>query len=66
MNWITNHVKPKLRAITTTKVEVPSNLWHRCPECEQMLFHRDLEDNLNVCTHCNNHMRISARNTPTW
>ena len=61
MNWITNHVKPKLRAITSPAVEVPSNLWHRCTECEQMLFHRDLEDNLNVCTYCGNHMRISAR-----
>ena len=26
--------------------EVPENLWHKCPACEQMIFHRDLETNL--------------------
>ena len=26
-----------------------------------MLFHRELSDNLNVCTHCDHHMGISPR-----
>jgi acetyl-CoA carboxylase carboxyl transferase subunit beta len=40
---------------------VPDNLWHKCPSCEQMIFHRDLERNLQVCTHCGHHMRLSAQ-----
>jgi acetyl-CoA carboxylase carboxyl transferase subunit beta len=59
MNWLTNFVRPKIRAIVK-KEDVPDNLWHRCPSCEQMLFHRDLVANLYVCTHCGHHMRISA------
>ncbi|HET9149577.1 MAG TPA: acetyl-CoA carboxylase, carboxyltransferase subunit beta [Alphaproteobacteria bacterium] len=59
MNWLTNFVRPKIRAIVK-KENVPDNLWHRCPACEQMIFHRDLVANLFVCTQCGHHMRISA------
>ncbi len=61
MNWLTNYVRPKIRSLVGVKSEVPENLWVQCPSCEQMLFHRDLEANLNVCSHCGHHMRLSAR-----
>lgn len=57
MNWLTNFVRPKLRALVARK-EAPENLWLKCPNCEQMLFHRDLEDSQQVCTHCEHHLRI--------
>jgi len=57
MNWLTNYVRPKIRALVARK-EVPDNLWHKCPTCEAMLFHRDLEENLSVCQHCGFHMRL--------
>ncbi|MBP2311356.1 acetyl-CoA carboxylase, carboxyltransferase subunit beta [Azospirillum soli] len=57
MNWLTNYVRPKIRALYARK-EVPDNLWHKCPNCEAMLFHRDLEEHLNVCQHCGFHMRL--------
>lgn len=41
--------------------EVPENLWSKCDECGTMLFHRELSDNLNVCTQCGHHMAISPR-----
>lgn len=59
MNWLTNFVKPKLRSLVGK--DVPDNLWHKCPGCEQMLFHRDLEENLHVCRHCDHHMRIDPQ-----
>ena len=31
MNWITNFVRPKLRAMVGKK-EVPDNLWETCPK----------------------------------
>jgi acetyl-CoA carboxylase carboxyl transferase subunit beta len=37
---------------------VPENLWHQCPSCERMIFHRDFEQNQRVCPHCSYHMRI--------
>lgn len=59
MNWLTNFVKPKLRSLVGK--DVPENLWHKCPGCEQMLFHRDLEENQHVCRHCGHHMRIDPQ-----
>ena len=60
MNWITNYVRPKIRALVQ-KPEVPDNLWEKCSSCSQMIFHRELENNLRVCPHCGFHMRIAAR-----
>ena len=59
MNWLTNAVLPKIKALVQTR-EVPDNLWHKCPACEQMIFHRELDQNLNVCPHCQHHMPIEA------
>ena len=60
MNWITNYVRPKLQALVR-KAEVPDNLWDKCPACEKMIFHRDLEANHRVCTPCGHHMRLPAK-----
>lgn len=61
MNWLTNYVRPKIRSLVGARTDVPDNLWHQCPSCEQMLFHRDLSENLCVCGHCGHHMRLPAR-----
>jgi acetyl-CoA carboxylase carboxyl transferase subunit beta len=60
MNWLTNFVRPKLRGLVGQKKDIPDNLWHKCPACGQMIFHRDLERNLKVCQHCGHHMRLAA------
>ncbi|MDQ1081404.1 acetyl-CoA carboxylase, carboxyltransferase subunit beta [Pseudoroseomonas cervicalis] len=59
MNWISEWALPKIQTWLGRK-EVPDNLWHKCPACEQMIFHRDLERAQHVCTHCGHHMRIAA------
>ena len=60
MNWITNYVRPRINSIFSRR-EVPENLWKKCDECGTMLFHRELADNLNVCTSCGHHMQLSPR-----
>ncbi|WP_136683406.1 acetyl-CoA carboxylase, carboxyltransferase subunit beta [Falsirhodobacter xinxiangensis] len=60
MNWISNYVRPKINSLFSRR-EVPENLWTKCPECGTMLFHRELSDNLNVCSNCDHHMAISPR-----
>jgi acetyl-CoA carboxylase carboxyl transferase subunit beta len=60
MNWITNYVRPKINSLFSRR-EVPENLWTKCPECGTMLFHRELADNLNVCSNCDHHMAITPR-----
>ncbi|WP_415182116.1 acetyl-CoA carboxylase, carboxyltransferase subunit beta [Phaeovulum sp.] len=60
MNWISNYVRPKINSLFSRR-EVPDNLWTKCPECGTMLFHRELADNLNVCSNCDHHMNITPR-----
>jgi acetyl-CoA carboxylase carboxyl transferase subunit beta len=60
MNWISNYVRPTINSLFSRR-EVPENLWTKCPECGTMLFHRELKDNLNVCTSCDHHMAITPR-----
>jgi len=60
MNWITNYVRPRINSIFSRR-EMPENLWTKCSECGTMLFHRELSDNLNVCTGCDHHMAITPR-----
>ena len=62
MNWLTNFVRPKIRALVTKEgKDVPDKLWLKCTACEQMSFHRELEANLRVCPHCGHHMRLDAK-----
>lgn len=60
MNWINNVVRPKIRSLWTTKREVPENLWVKCPETGEMVFHRDLEANQWVVPNSGYHMRMPA------
>jgi acetyl-CoA carboxylase carboxyl transferase subunit beta len=36
-------------------------IWKRCPQCAEVLYGDDLEDNLNVCARCGHHFRLTAR-----
>jgi acetyl-CoA carboxylase carboxyl transferase subunit beta len=58
MNWIANVVRPKIRSFL--RREVPENLWVKCPDTGQMVFHKDLEANQFVIPGSNYHMRMSA------
>ncbi|MDA7427797.1 acetyl-CoA carboxylase, carboxyltransferase subunit beta [Primorskyibacter aestuariivivens] len=60
MNWISNYVRPRINSIFSRR-EVPDNLWSKCDDCGAMLFHREIRDNLNVCTNCGHHMAITPR-----
>ena len=59
MNWLTNFVKPKLSALVGRRKSIPDNLWQNCPSCGNMMHHKELFNNLNVCSSCNYHFRIS-------
>ncbi len=41
--------------------EFPSHLWTQCPTCSEMLFNKQLARNLNVCTKCEHHFKLGAR-----
>ncbi|HSI42525.1 MAG TPA: acetyl-CoA carboxylase, carboxyltransferase subunit beta [Xanthobacteraceae bacterium] len=57
MNWISNVVRPKINSFLSRR-EVPENLWVKCPETGQLVFHKDLEANLHVIPGSGYHMRM--------
>lgn len=56
MNWLTDIVRPKIQK--TTPKEIADNLWVRCPNCNQMLFSKELKESFYVCTSCGHHLRL--------
>ena len=40
---------------------VPEEMWIKCPNCNTMLLTTDMEENLHVCTRCDHHFRLSAK-----
>jgi len=60
MSWLDRFARPKVRGLFR-KDNIPHDLWEKCPKCEQMIFHRELENNQRVCPHCDHHLRLDAR-----
>lgn len=52
--------KPKLGG-KSKKREIPEGLWTKCPKCSTMVFDKELDENLKVCTHCQYHFPLGAR-----
>jgi acetyl-CoA carboxylase carboxyl transferase subunit beta len=52
--------KPKL-ASKPRKRDIPEGLWTKCPKCGTMVFDKELDENLKVCSHCQHHFPIGAR-----
>ena len=63
MSWLKNVIPPKIKRIVgKVRKNIPEGLWHKCPACQTVLYKTDLEKNMEVCSHCAFHNRISARN----
>jgi len=39
---------------------LPDGLWTKCPKCSELLFNKELEKNLRVCSKCGYHFKLSA------
>ncbi len=55
MSWL-NKVRAAIPFLP--KRETPENLWHKCTDCEAMVFSKEYEENLFVCPRCEHHGRI--------
>jgi len=58
MNWISDVVRPKIK--TLFKRETPENLWIKCPDTGQMVFHKEVEANLWVIPGSGHHLSVNA------
>ena len=58
MAWFKKARKPIATAAKTSRV--PEGLWVKCPECDTVIYTKDLVKNLHVCGKCAHHFRIGA------
>ena len=58
MAWFKKARKPI--ATPEKSSRVPEGLWVKCPECDTIIYTKDLVKNLHVCHKCAHHFRISA------
>ncbi|MBN1051509.1 acetyl-CoA carboxylase carboxyltransferase subunit beta [Clostridium botulinum] len=47
--------------VVEEKPNIPSGMWTKCSNCNNMIYYEDLENNKYVCTKCNQHFRISPK-----
>ena len=55
----------KKKALTASiekkNVRVPEGVWTKCKNCQEIIYAKEVERNLNVCPKCDYHFRIGAR-----
>ena len=59
MAWFKKARKPI--AAPDKASRVPEGLWVKCPECDTIIYTRDLFQSLSVCPKCAHHFRLTAR-----
>jgi acetyl-CoA carboxylase carboxyl transferase subunit beta len=60
MAWFKKSKAP-IAPVANKKVKMPEGLWTKCKNCEEIIYSKEIERNLNVCPKCDYHFRISAR-----
>lgn len=61
MAWFT---RSKENISTTDKPKqdtVPDGIWTKCPDCKEILYTKQLEDNFWTCPKCEKHFRIGSK-----
>ncbi|MDR2261418.1 MAG: acetyl-CoA carboxylase carboxyl transferase subunit beta, partial [Azoarcus sp.] len=63
MSWLQKLLPPRIKRSegAARSKSIPEGLWSKCPACEAVLYHSDLESNLRVCPKCGHHLRLGAR-----
>ena len=60
MSWF-RKMKAPLAPVEIKKVQMPEGVWTKCKNCNEIIYTKEIERNLNVCPKCDYHFRISAR-----
>lgn len=53
--------KPRITSSKSRRREIPEGLWTKCPKCSNLIYDKDLDNNLKVCPKCIHHFPIGSR-----
>jgi acetyl-CoA carboxylase carboxyl transferase subunit beta len=59
MSWFRKEKKPK-EPVEQRPVTIPEGLWLKCDDCKEIVYRKEVEQNLNVCPRCGYHFRLTA------
>lgn len=60
MEWLKKLKKPKIK-ISEKKSKVPEGLWIKCEKCKEIVYKKDIAQNLNICPKCNHNYKLRAK-----
>ncbi len=60
MAWFKKSKAPIAAPVESKKVQMPEGLWTKCKNCQEIIYTKEIERNLNVCPKCDYHFRVSA------
>jgi acetyl-CoA carboxylase carboxyl transferase subunit beta len=62
-NWFSDQKKAKKapRKYQKEKLDIPGDLWVKCYKCAEVLYNKDLQENLKVCTKCGYHFKLTCK-----
>lgn len=52
---------PSDQKVNRKKRGIPEGIWIQCPQCKKAIFRKEVEKRLNVCTECDFHLYVSAK-----
>lgn len=58
--WFGRKAKSARKTARQSADALPDGLWTKCPKCNEILFNKELEKNLRVCSKCNYHFKLGA------
>lgn len=62
MSWYEKLLPKRIRVNTdSSKRKIPEGVWEKCKNCGTVLYREEISNNQYVCTNCDYHMRIGAR-----
>lgn len=61
MNWLNDIFRPKIKTMFSKIKDVPENMWLPCPKCGTLMYRKDLQNHLNVCTKCDYHLFLQIQ-----
>jgi acetyl-CoA carboxylase carboxyl transferase subunit beta len=61
MKWFKKPVKRPRYTVVRKKKEIPEGLWTKCPQCNEIIYNKQLEENYKICPKCRYHFRLSIQ-----
>lgn len=52
--------RPPLRVEGDKKRDMPEGLWHKCPNCGEVIHELELQQSLRICRKCDHHFMLNA------